>query len=154
MNVFISYGSLADQVTALCLQTLGAVQGLIVYVAPAYTRKESSTLLDSEAAQKLRDADMILGVISTGMSEACRQELNTARTLAKPTVVMADPSLAPALQPYFGPSLVVIDPEHPDATERAIVEQLRAIQTEQQATKALIALGTFALGFLLFASQD
>ena len=35
MKVFISYGSPADQVTALRLQALDAVKGLTVYVPPA-----------------------------------------------------------------------------------------------------------------------
>lgn len=34
MKVFISYGDIADQVTALRLQALGAVNGLTVYVPP------------------------------------------------------------------------------------------------------------------------
>ena len=44
MKVFISYGSAADQVTALRLQALGAVNGLTVYVPPAYTRQRASML--------------------------------------------------------------------------------------------------------------
>jgi hypothetical protein len=35
MKVFISYGDASDQVTALGLQALGAVNGLTVYVPPA-----------------------------------------------------------------------------------------------------------------------
>jgi hypothetical protein len=53
MKVFISYGGAADQVTALRLQALGAVNGLTVYVPPAHTRQGLPTLLDLEAAQKL-----------------------------------------------------------------------------------------------------
>ncbi len=37
MNAFISYGEAADQVTALRLQAVGTVNGLTVYVPPAYT---------------------------------------------------------------------------------------------------------------------
>ncbi len=84
MKVFISYGSAADQVTALRLQALGAVNGLTVYVPPAYTRKSSAVLPDPESSQKLSEADVILGVIGAGLSEACRQELNVSRTLQIP----------------------------------------------------------------------
>ena len=63
MNVFISYGSAADQVTALRLQALGAVNGLTIYVPPAHTRQASAVLLDPESAQKLNEADVILGVV-------------------------------------------------------------------------------------------
>jgi hypothetical protein len=38
MKVFISYGDTVDQVTALRLQAMGAVNGLTLYVPPAYTR--------------------------------------------------------------------------------------------------------------------
>jgi hypothetical protein len=154
MNVFISYGSAADQVTALRLQALGAVNGLTVYVPPAHTRQSSAVLLDPEAGQKLREADVVLGVVGSGVSEACRQELNTSRAIPRPTIVMADPQVADQLQPYFGPNFIVIDPVHPDRTELGIVQHLKAIDTGQQAKKALIALGTLALGLLIFAPQD
>ena len=127
MKVFISYGSAADQVTALRLQALGEVNGLTVYVPPAYTRQSAAVLPDPEAAQKLRDADVVLGVIGTGLSEACRQELNTSRAIPKPTVVMADALAAQQFQPYFGPNLIVIDPANPDQTELGIVRHLKAI---------------------------
>jgi hypothetical protein len=154
MKVFISYGSAADQVTALRLQALGAVNGLTVYVPPAHTRASAAMLIDPEAAQKLREADVVLGVLGTGVSEACRQELNIARTIPKATVVLADPLLAQQLEPYFGPNLIVINPTNPEQTELGIVQYLRAIDAGQQAKKALIALVTLALGLLFFAPQD
>jgi hypothetical protein len=73
MKVFISYGGADDQVTALRLQALGAVNGLTVYVPPAYTRQQVEQFLDPEASQKLRDSEVILGVIGAGLTEACRQ---------------------------------------------------------------------------------
>ena len=154
MSVFISYGSTADQVTALRLQALGAVNGLTVYVPPAHTRRSHDALLDPESAQKLREADVILGVVGAGLSEACRQELNTGLTVAKPTLVMADPLPAQQLQPYFGSNLIVIDPANPDRAELGIVQHLKSIDAGHQAKNALIALGTLALGLLIFAPQD
>jgi hypothetical protein len=41
MKVFISYGDASDQVTALGLQALGAVNGLTVYVPPAKASQPS-----------------------------------------------------------------------------------------------------------------
>ena len=102
----------------------------------------------------MREADVVLGVAGTGLSEACRQELNTGLALPKPTVVIADPLIAPELRPYFGSNLVVVDPEDPDQTELGIVQHLRAVDAQQKARKALIALGTLALGLLIFAPQD
>ena len=154
MKVFISYGSTADQVTALRLQALGAVNGLVVYVPPAYTRQSTSALPDPETVQKLSEADVVLGVVGAGLSDACRQELSASRSMPKPAIVMADSHVAAQLRPYFGANLIVIDPANPDQTELAIVAHLKAVAGEKQAKNALIALGTLALGLLIFAPQD
>ncbi len=158
MKVFISYGSALDQVTALRLQALGAVNGLTVYVPPAYTRQPSSVSIEPETAQKLADADVVLGIVSVQLTGTCEKELNTGRILGKPIIVMAGLAVAPLLQPYFGQSLVVIDPANPDETELGVVRHLKSLDAGQQAKKALIALGTLALGLvivgLVSSSQD
>jgi hypothetical protein len=154
MKVFISYGSIADQVTALRLQALAAVNGLTVYVPPAYTRQGSPTLLEPETGLKLKEADIVLGVVGAPLAESCRQELNTAMTLQKKMIIMSDPVLAPQLQPHFGPNLVVMDPAHPDQAAISIVEHLKTIHAGQNAEKALLALGALALGLLIFANAD
>jgi hypothetical protein len=154
MKVFLSYGDAADQVTALRLQALGAVNGLTVYVPPAYTRQGATTFLDPDAAQKLNEADVILGVVGAGLTEACRQELNTGLTLHKNMIVMSYPEFAPQLQPHFGSNLVVIDPSNPDAAETGIVRHLKTVDAQQNAKKALLALGTLALGLLILAPAD
>jgi hypothetical protein len=154
MKVFISYGDVADQVTALRLQALGAVNGLTVYVPPAHTRQGVPALLDPEANQKLNQAEVVLGVVGTGLTEACRQELNTGRALHKNMIVMSHPAFAPQLQAYFGPNLVVIDPSSPDRAEFGIVQYLKALDTQQTAKNALLAMGTLALGLLLLAPAD
>ncbi len=110
MKVFISYGDVADQVTALRLQALAAVNGLTVYVPPAHTRRGAPTSLDPVTSQKLNEAEVVLGIVGAGLTEACRQELNTGMFLRKNMIVMSDPMFAPQLQPYFGSDLVVIDP--------------------------------------------
>jgi hypothetical protein len=94
MQVFISYGDVADQVTALRLQALGAVNGLTVYVPPIHTRQGAPTFLDQEASQKLNRAEVVLGVVGTGLTEACRQELNAGLALHKNMIVMVYPEFA------------------------------------------------------------
>jgi hypothetical protein len=154
MKVFISYGDGADQITALRLQALGAANGLNVYVPPAHTRKGIQPFLDHNASQKLNEADVVLGFIGSGLSEACRQELNTGRALGKDMIVMCYPHLATQLQPYFGNNVVVIDPANPDRSEVGIVQQLKQIDAQQSAKRALLALGTLALGLLILAPAD
>ena len=154
MKVFISYGDVADQVTALRLQALAAVNGLTVYVPPARTRQASQMFLDPEAGQKLNEAELVLGLVGAGLTEACRQELNTGMALRKNMIVMSDPVFATQLQPFFGSNLVLIDPSNPDQAEIGIVQHLKAIDAGQDAKKALLALGTLALGLLIFAPAD
>jgi|SRR5580700_8843553 hypothetical protein len=154
MKVFISYGAAADQVTALRLQALAAVNGLTVYVPPAYTRQDIPTLLDPEAGQKLHEAEVILGIVGAGLTEACRQELSTGMTIHKNMIVMAYPAFASQLQPYFGSNLVVIDPADPGGAEIGIVQHLKTINAQQNAKNALLALGTLALGLLIMAPAD
>ena len=154
MQVFISYGNVEDQVTALRLQALGAVNGLTVYVPPAHTRQGMPTLLDPDAREKLQRAEVVLGVVGAGLTEACRQELNAGLALRKNMIVMVHPESAPQLQSSFGPHLVVVDPAHPDRAEHGIVQYLKALDAQQTAKTALLAMGTLALGLLLLAPAD
>ena len=154
MRIFISYGGLADQVTALRLQALAGVNGLTVFVPPAFTRREVSILLDPDVAQKLTASEVVLGVVVDGLSEGCRQELNAGMVQGKHMIVMTYPEFVPKLQPHFGPNLVVIDPLNPDQSELSIVQYLRAIDAQQNAKNALLALGTLALGLLILAPAD
>lgn len=154
MKVFISYGNSADQVTALRLQALGGVNGLTVYVPPAHTRQGVAQLLDPEVAGKLNEAEIVLGVVGNGLTEACRQELNTGLTLRKNMIVMSYPLLASQLQPRFGSNLVVIDPLNPATAEDGIMQHLKSLDAQQKAQKALLALGTLALGLLIFGDAD
>ncbi len=153
MKVFISYGDASDQVTALRLQALGAVNGLTVYVPPAFTRQGVPSLLDPEAGLKLNEAEVVLGVVGAGLSEACRQELNAGIALHKNMIVMAYSEFASQLQPYFK-NLVVIDPANPGAAEVGIVQYLKDVNPQQSAKNALLALGTLALGLLILAPSD
>jgi hypothetical protein len=67
---------------------------------------------------------------------------------------MAHPIWATHLQPSLGRNLVVIDPAHPELAETGIVQHLTAMHAGQSAKKALLALGTLALGLLVFAPRE
>lgn len=154
LKLYIAYGTGADQITALRLQALGAVNGLSVYVPPAYTRRGAAPALDQQSLANLETADVILGVITSDLSEACRSELNTGKQLGKNIVVMAAHAWARDLEPYFPGSIIAVDPANPAETESGIVQHLKKAEMEQDASKALIAIGTLALGLLLFAPQE
>ena len=94
LKLYIAYGTAADQVIALRLQALAAVNGLSVYVPPAYTRRVGAINLEPESEAKLIDSDLVLGVVTTGMSDACRQELNSARNNLIKLIILADPTPA------------------------------------------------------------
>lgn len=111
-----------------------------MYVPPAYTRQAASTFLDPQSEANLRGTDVILGVITTAISEACRQELNTGKGLGKTTIVMAEPALASQLGPFFPGNLLVINPADPAQAEEGIVQFLKKSEMEQDAKKALTAL--------------
>ena len=153
MKIFISYGALHDQVTALRLQALAAVHDLTVYVPPVHTRRSSPAQLDPDSMDHLNNSDVVLGVVGTGLSEACQLELDFSLTSGKVTIVLAEPAFAAQLQ-QSGLTVVVIDPANPERAEMEIVQRLASIDVEQNAKKALLALGTIALGLLILAPQD
>jgi hypothetical protein len=153
MKIFISYGGLTDQVTALRLQALASENGLTVYVPPAHTRQMGNGLLvDAEDAQKLREADVVLGVVGAPLADACRNEFNLALSLSKQMIVMAYPWFAEELQSYLGTRVVVVDPMQPGDAEVRIVQHLKSLNNQKNSNAALVALGTLALGLLLFAA--
>jgi hypothetical protein len=154
LRIYIAYGTAADQVNALRLQALGAVNGLTVFVPPAFTRQDFSGELDPQSEQRLQESEIILGVLTVALSEACRRELNLGKQLGKKTVLISEPALASQLAPYFPGSVLVVDPANPANAEREIVQFLRDADLKEDAAKALLALGTIALGLSLFAPQD
>jgi hypothetical protein len=102
------------------------------------------------------DSDVVLGVITIGISDVCREELEAARAFArkKEVMVLADPAIALQLQVYFPGKVVVIDPANPAQAEQQMVQYLKQTDIEQTARAALIALGTLALGLMLFAPHE
>ena len=115
--------------------------------------RDVPTFLDPEVAHKLNDADVVLGVVGAGLTEACRLELNLGIDLHKTMIVMAYSEFASQLQPYFK-NLVVIDPANPGEAEAGIVRYLATLNAQQSAKNALLALGTLALGLLILAPAD
>lgn len=89
--------------------------------------------------------DVVLGVITSSVSDACWHELNAAKRLRKNTIVMAEPVVAPELEPHFPGSVLVINPTDPAQAEVGIVQFLKKTELDQGAMTALIALGTLAL---------
>ena len=153
MKVFISYGNIADQVTALRLQALAAVNGLTVFVPPAFTQ-QGPAVPDEDVLEKLKQADVVLGLIETGLAESCHQELNAAVQAGQKTIIMCSPAFLPAFEPYFKSSLVTIDPANPTQASIDIVRHLKAAESERSAQKALVGMGLLALGLLIVATGD
>lgn len=153
LNVYISYGTAVEQVTALRLQALAAVNGLAVYVPPASTRNDPSGELDPSSARQLAESDVVLGVATIRLSEACRRELEQGLGLSKKTIILTGPALVPTFEPRFPGNVVVVDPMNPGKAEQEIVGYLSKFNLQREASQALLALGTIALGLLIFAPQ-
>ncbi len=151
MNVFISYGSVGDQVTALRLQALGAVNGLTIYVPPLHTRSAPSAVLDSETVRKLHDAEVVLGITGLVPSESNKLEIANSLAMNKPVMVVGDSALARQLAPP-GCNLAVIDPAIPEQAELQMMQYLNTVNTSYGAKRALKALGTLALGLQMLAT--
>lgn len=154
LKVYIADGATLDQVTALRLQALGAVNGLAVYVPPAYTREPEFDAIDPNAQANLHSADVVLGVVTTYLSKSSRHELGMAKEIGKRTIVLAAPEFAPELHAYFPGSVVAINPLDPAQSEYDMVAFLKDMELEESNKRTLIALGSMALGLLLFAPQD
>jgi len=154
LKVYIAYGTPSDQVTALRLQALGAVNGLAVYVPPVFTRQDATSSLDSNSEQQFRECDAVLGVVTSGISETCRRELNLGKQLDKRVIIVGTATYASSLEPFFPGSVVFLNPDNPTDAERQIVSFLRESGLRQDAAKALLALGTITLGLMLFAPND
>lgn len=114
----------------------------------------TAAVLNPDVSQKLNEADVLLGFIGNGLSDACRHELNAGMKLRKNMIVMSYPELAAQLEPHFGQNLIVIDPAKPDQSERGIVHYLQDLDAQQSAKKALLALGTLVLGLFILAPTD
>ena len=153
LNVCISYGTADDQVTALRLQALAAVYGLTAYVPPAHTRKTRS--VDAEMRSKIQGCDVFVGInVLQGFpeqdKEAFWKEREIALSSGNPMVLIGTPE-----------GLVInnnkdvfLDPEQPDKSESRLTDFLERTPLSPDTTRAVGALGTVALGLLMFAPQE
>jgi hypothetical protein len=154
LRIYIAYGTASDQVTALRLQALGAVNGLTIYVPPAFTREDPSGQPDPQSELRIWEAEIVLGVVTVGLSEACWRELDIGKRLGKKTMVIAEPVFAAQLEPSFPGSVLMMNSANPAEAEAGLVQFLENANLKQDTAKALLALGTIALGLLLFSPQD
>jgi len=148
MKVFVSYGYAGDQVNALRLQALGAVNGFTVYVPPAYTRQPQygppiapagfrrPRPLDLESEREIRDSDIVLGVIGSAFTDTCRLELDEAHKAGKPMIVMTNPGHAELFQ-NLGWNVVQIDPSHPSGRSRKSCDSSRPSKPSQRKKPSL-----------------
>src|ERR1017187_8091441 len=146
MKVFISYGDAADQVTALRLQALGAVNGLTVYEPPAYTRQGLATLLDPEAAQKLNDAEVVFRRRRSGphrgLPPGSQRRHGSSQTHDRNVV----PSVRTAASTILWAQPCRDQPSQSGRSGDRDSAHLKTINAQQNAKNALLALGTLALG--------
>lgn len=152
MQVFVSYSSADDQVTALRLQTLAAAHGLQVYVPPAHTRLRQSG--GNAWDQVLRQSDLVLAVITGSLAPGAQRELELAAGLKKkvlPIVTVESALSSPVVQRF--PQAFYLDPMNPAAIENDIIGYLNQLNWEKQQTKALIALSVLAIGLLLLPKE-
>jgi hypothetical protein len=100
----------------------------------------------------LKQSDVVLGVLTFAVSEACRREFDYSQQAGKKLMILADPSQG-ALQQSFPGAVILLEPTDPSQAEQKIVEYLRRSELQEDA-QALLALGTIALGLLIFAPQE
>ena len=154
LRIYIAYGAAADQATALRLQALGGVNGLTVYVPPAFTRQDPDGKLDARSEERLCSSDIVLGVVTLFLSEACQTELTCANNMKKRTLILCHPAAVEALAPHFAGEFVVFDPSSPAQAESAIVDALRKLGLHKDGMTALLGLATIFLGLLIFAPRE
>jgi len=150
MNVFISYSAAVDQILALRLQTLASTYGLTVYVPPAHTRQNTTSVLGSDVQNAIRTCDMFLAVVTNTPTTATFQEVAFARGLNKLIIPIVAQTVDRNFLQSF-PQVFVLDPQNPAAIEQQIVNYLMQSQTAQANRNALVALSVVAIGLLLFS---
>lgn len=154
LNIYISYGTAEDQVTALRLQALAAVNGFTAYVPPAQSRTNRS--VNSEMGARIQECDLFFGVHVLGTrfspSDACWQERAVALQHNKPRILTGQFGVVADGTPDH--QEVILDPEQPDKSESRLLAFLGQSNLPLQMQQALKALATIALGLLMFAPQE
>jgi hypothetical protein len=152
LRVFVSYSGRNDQVNALRLQTLATTRaGLYVYVPPAETRSTKGSGHEHEFAE-LRQADVILALISGAIPPRMQREIQIAGQLNKPIIPIV---LAGIAVTGFLPNQQVfqLDPWNPAAAEEGILRYLETLKLSKDNTAALGAMALILLGLLILAKK-
>ena len=131
LQIYIAYGAAHDHATALRLKALGAVNGLAVYVPPVPTRMNGHGSLDPESSTQLRESEIIVGVLTSEITQACVQELNLGKQLVKKCIVICEPQWAQQLSPYFPDGLLVLNPANPAEAETQLMNFLTAAKLQK-----------------------
>jgi hypothetical protein len=147
LKVYISYGTVQDQVTALRLQALAAVNGLSAYVPPAHTRKPGG-VLDEQSKEKLRDSGGVLGTVGGDHpSAAWRQECDIANQTSKLRIHIAPDDQLGLLD--NGVAAVGLDATQPRAEAvTRLSEFLSKLEIPTEKKKTLMDLSLVALGLV------
>jgi hypothetical protein len=154
LKVYISYSSLDEQVTALRLQALAAVNGLVAYVPPAYTRKAGAEL-DENSKTKLLESDVVLGTVGgEDPSGAWREECRIWSENNKLKILIAVGDQLGILDQQ-GTTAVVVDATRPSAEAVTRISSfLDSVPLSKEKQKTLLDLSLVALGLVGLAPQD
>lgn len=125
-----------------------------VYVRPAGTRDGEHVELDELSAAALRESDLVVGLIGTEVSEACRQEIGLSNELGKTTVVIVEPASASQLKQHYARNVVIVNPADPARAELGIVNFLKKVDVSAEMKKTVVAVGTVALGLVLLSRNS
>jgi len=153
-QVFVSYSSRNDQVTALRLQTLAAAHGLQVYVPPASTRSGGFRTTGDGMERAVQQSDVLLAVITGALTPAVQGELETAARLNKPVLPIV--TVRAVLQSPFlrqFQQAVYLDPSNPGEAEAHLVQALNQMKIQKQNKQVLIALTALVIGLLLLSKD-
>ncbi len=149
---FASYSQRDNQVLALRLQTLASTRtGLQVYVPPASTRGRGLAQSGREI-EGLREANLVLAIISRDVSSTMQKELGLAQQLGKPIVpiVLGDAEVT-GLKP--GQPVFHVDPRNPAESGQAIVEYRGGAHLSKSNVESAVALVLLAMGLLILATK-
>jgi len=153
MKVYIAFGAADDLVLATQLRAVASSDNRTVFVPSIETRESDTADLEEQSMATLSESDLVIGLIGTGVSNACRQEISLGNELGKLTVVIAEPALAAQLKHHYAGNVVIVNPADPARAELGIVNFLKKVDISPERKKTVVALGTVALGLVLLTRE-
>jgi len=120
-------------------------------VPPASTRGRGLAQSGREI-EEMREANLVLAIISRDVSATMQKELEFAQQLGKPIVpiVLGDAEVT-GLKP--GQPVFHIDPGNPGESEQAIVDYLGEAHLSKSNVESAVALVLLAVGLLMLAKK-